>query len=326
MTSASATPPPRAARRQVRQPSGRRGGAPCACGGSGGALGARPGRSPGQGGGGGAPAGRARATGRGAAAGAGGARRGARGRAGPGREAQAAEAGRARFAGEKGEGLSPDPLGTRGFDKACRRQGLSTDQPGSPGGSGGWRRRDFALGRPPAGPEALQCGPPDEEGRPSSLVRLKRVLAEAAAFCGRRPPPSRGRGGRPGRGLRGRTAGAGGASRSLPIVRPGRSAEGFAGPPRVALPAMEADPRAEEPPTRTPARGRRGALRWRVWVANVGQGKSEVRDGKTRQKEPQGGSGHLRKGPSGAPRGLGKRTGGRPGLSPGGLRFRKLGF
>ncbi|KAK2812318.1 hypothetical protein Q5P01_000025 [Channa striata] len=257
---------------------------PCR-GGSGGALGARPGRSQDKGGGGACRGAQRQPDGGAAPAQApcGEARR--RGRS-PAREAQAAEAGRARLRRGEGERASPDPLGTRGFrQKRAGGRGFHDlhglifetsicywqDQPGSPGGSGRVAAgRDFALGAPAGGARGSQCGPPDEEGRPSSGEGLRNnVLAEARGVLRGGVPPLAGQGWPTGRGLRGRTAGAGQASRSrYRSFGLGGAPEGFAGP--SAWPSRPWRPtrrRRNRPPEHQRKAGG-GALRWRVWVAN----------------------------------------------------------
>lgn len=129
-------------------------------------------------------------------------------------------------------------------------------------------------------------------------------------------------------GLRGRTAGADGASRSrYRAVGLGRSAE--EGSPRTpsarrALPAIEANPRAGG--TARPNTSTRLAGGGPPMAGHVCQSVSLLCAAKTGQsvgKPPGLGPGRAC---LGAPDGVGDESWGRSGPPPGALRFRKLGF
>lgn len=140
----------------------------------------------------------------------------------------------------------------------------------------------------------------------------------------------------PGSGLRGRTAGSDGTSRSRYQVggREGR-ARTSTGPPRaalrsappLALPGRRGEPtgRRNRPPERRHWGRPAGALRWRVTVADRSrEGWMWIRTEKKRTAVP-GGPPRLRLSAERAPR-PGKRSAGFPGPISGGLCFRKLGF
>ncbi|KAK2814287.1 hypothetical protein Q5P01_000643 [Channa striata] len=150
----------------------------------------------------------------------------------------------------------------------------SPKRPGRPGrGNPAWA--DFALGAPAeAGPRGSQCGPPDEgrAARAAGEGLRNNVLAGGPRrSAGRRPLPSRGRGGFDR--AAGSVGGPLGQTGRLGLATDRSAWEERRGVCR-ALRAWPSRPwrptrRPEEPPTRTPAQGRpAGALRWRVWVAN----------------------------------------------------------